>query len=575
MKQQRAFLFSVLFLFLWSACNEQGYQSQDYSSLLAVLQSKTLSTQQIDSIAVVLTHPQKSSHCKGELINAKLKIGNEYLHYLDFTKAYTLLEDAHQQSLECQLTEQEGKAKFYLARLFRNTFDFEQAYTYLHNVLNMEEALKQYDFYPLVYTELATLEYQNFNYQNAAQICLNALGKFQNISAFEKIEWHNILGLVERAAGNHAEAIYHFRQAIMYAEKNDNAGFGYLYGNIAISMNAAKFPLDTVYAYLNTDLKMSLQQKQYESAYRVVLKIAEIQFNNLTKPELVLPLLSLADSLDAFVPARMVMEHEMDLRLKIISSLPTPLQKEYTMRLVRTNKANLEKLRESNLRQLQSIQSLTHRIASSRNEQLLSQKQKKVNTYLTAFFAAVAVGTSTISVMLYKRRKLTLKLEKSLLNAAMQQQEIDKLKVLSSMLVEAENRVQTAESQHRALTKLITRFLGHQKGETMASTPPPSPSPVSASAAFPNINPNKESSAEEIALKNDLLQHFPTLTEQEIKYCICIWANMNSSEIAATRHISLSGVNKSRNRIRKKLGINANQDLKLWLQNRIPYPESN
>lgn len=561
----KIWLVCALYMGMWiTSCEHHQQGPSEYTQLTHAVEIGSFSVKQLDSLAKSLPDAGHAKWCDTSLNNLMLALGYQFMSLMDYANAYSLFQEAHQQSIGCHTPEQQGKAMFYLARLFRSSFDNEQAYAYLRQVMEIEALLLHYDFYPLVYTELATLEYKNYNYQKAAQICLNALSKFQRATPFVKIEWHNILGLVERAAGNQGEAIYQFKKAIHYAEKYGNAQFGYLYGNLAISMQAANYPLDSVLTYLQYDLNMSLREKQHESAYRVALKMAELKLANLAKPQELLPLLAMADSLNAYLPARMSMENDMDIRMNIISGLPLAYQTAYTKRMMLTNKNNLERLRESNLRLIQSIQSLTNRIASSRNEQMLAQKQKKANTYLTALFAAIALSTSTFAIMLYKRRKLSYELEKSITISAIQQQEINKLKGLSRMLVEAENRVQTAESQHRALTKLMTRFLGYQKAETTTLTF------TSASATGTSDSPENTPMPEGEALRAHLLQHFPTLTEQEIKYCICIWANMHSSEIAAARHISLSGVNKSRNRIRKKLALHAEQDLKAWLQSRVP-----
>lgn len=65
--------------------------------------------------------------------------------------------------------------------------------------------------------------------------------------------------------------------------------------------------------------------------------------------------------------------------------------------------------------------------------------------------------------------------------------------------------------------------------------------------------------------QNLQLKH-PDLTDEDLRLCTYLSLHLSSLQIAQHRSISVAGVNKSRSRLRKKLGLNAEADLGLYLK---------
>lgn len=61
-----------------------------------------------------------------------------------------------------------------------------------------------------------------------------------------------------------------------------------------------------------------------------------------------------------------------------------------------------------------------------------------------------------------------------------------------------------------------------------------------------------------------LEQHYPNLTEENLRYCALICAGFETDELAILWEISNDSIYKRRTRLRQKLGIEKNQDLKLF-----------
>jgi DNA-binding CsgD family transcriptional regulator len=65
-------------------------------------------------------------------------------------------------------------------------------------------------------------------------------------------------------------------------------------------------------------------------------------------------------------------------------------------------------------------------------------------------------------------------------------------------------------------------------------------------------------------LKN-LKSHFPKLTNTDLKVCAYLQLNLASKEIAQLMNITVRGVEISRYRLRKKLGLNTEQSIAEFL----------
>jgi DNA-binding CsgD family transcriptional regulator len=65
-----------------------------------------------------------------------------------------------------------------------------------------------------------------------------------------------------------------------------------------------------------------------------------------------------------------------------------------------------------------------------------------------------------------------------------------------------------------------------------------------------------------IPFEEQLQGLYPDLSGDEIKILTYVRMSMSTAEIARLKSITIAGVNKSRNRIRKKLGLQPSEDLR-------------
>jgi DNA-binding CsgD family transcriptional regulator len=62
-----------------------------------------------------------------------------------------------------------------------------------------------------------------------------------------------------------------------------------------------------------------------------------------------------------------------------------------------------------------------------------------------------------------------------------------------------------------------------------------------------------------------LQKQYPKLTQNDLKLCAYMRMNLSSKEIAQIMNITLSAINKSRNRLRKKMNLDSNINLTQYM----------
>ena len=75
------------------------------------------------------------------------------------------------------------------------------------------------------------------------------------------------------------------------------------------------------------------------------------------------------------------------------------------------------------------------------------------------------------------------------------------------------------------------------------------------------ISPDAVKSDEQLDFAYKIQQRFPELTNDEIKMCTYLRMGMSTKEIERIKMITIAEVNKSRNRLRKKFGLDPSVDL--------------
>lgn len=73
----------------------------------------------------------------------------------------------------------------------------------------------------------------------------------------------------------------------------------------------------------------------------------------------------------------------------------------------------------------------------------------------------------------------------------------------------------------------------------------------------------------ELALNDKLALAIPELTKTELRLCVFLLQGMSTKEIAAATNREIRSVESSRNRLRKKLGLEAGTDIKEYILSKI------
>ena len=118
----------------------------------------------------------------------------------------------------------------------------------------------------------------------------------------------------------------------------------------------------------------------------------------------------------------------------------------------------------------------------------------------------------------------------------------------NDLLKKIENVVQ--EEKHKdSIPLLITDILGMS---------------AKSEYVWDSLKKGQEKTDSELTVK--LINSFPSLTKMEIKICSLIWMGMSSKNIASMLFVEKITIDKHRQNIRKKLGIQPHEDIELFLK---------
>jgi len=197
------------------------------------------------------------------------------------------------------------------------------------------------------------------------------------------------------------------------------------------------------------------------------------------------------------------------------------------------------------------LQQKEHRIEQQR---LLNFKKQKENRYLIILITALFI-IFIISVIVFYLIRKTLKQKNNLKeidNQLLNERIAHKNKELSTAIAHSVSYNEVLESVKKALSS-------KDKEDTIKII---------------NANINTEQNWQRFLLNfNQLYPNFfsnlkmahPNLTESETKLSALLKMNLKSREIAGVLNIALTSVNKNRQRLRKKLNLQAEMDINLYL----------
>ena len=243
-------------------------------------------------------------------------------------------------------------------------------------------------------------------------------------------------------------------------------------------------------------------------------------------------------------------------------------------------------------------QIMTERVAHNKQMDALNKQlalEQKYNKVILVLFFGIVVLLVLVSYVLWLRNKsIKQKVELETNKNRIQDLELDKVKLAKSQLeleltqneqekkiksLERQNLEKQLDSKNRELTSTAIHILN--KNEILADinekiTLMSVNAPVELAQPLAKINSLIKDSLHldkdwDIFKKHftevhpdffaSLIKSYPDLTTDELKLCAYLKIQLSSKEIARLINISLSAVNKRRNRMRKKLNLSPHDDL--------------
>jgi tetratricopeptide (TPR) repeat protein len=592
-----ALLFSILTLISCSRLedeqvvevNEPMTALKKWGAMLGV--ASDYGPELLDSAGSMLQFVERKLEPSAELATAYRDLGWRYCDLKTFGPAmlnfHRSLEIAKKAKSDLDLVE----AYLAIGWLFHRFNDYEKAKENYNQALPYTSKLKNSDLPYRVYHELAKVEIYAGKLEIALMYAQRGLQLPLTYSDNNyRIQLQNDIGIIYKRQKNYEASLQAFRDALSMAGNNFEK-VGYVYGNIG-DIFTLLGQTDSAIVYLTKDYGFSTNVGDAPSASSAALSLARLylELNDRNQAD---KYLALSDSLYERDPERHVLPENAELRLQIINEMGNQAQQiEALQRYVRVMKRWMEIEKEENYKQLAAI-SVMHETSLELNKLEMEEDATRYQLYIAM---STGIGFFVFLIMLifiYSNRNRLLKQQDRIreLNLLAKDNELQLLqrdKILQEKELELQSQITTAHQrqledskkahQQAVMAKEYRIEVKNKLIKTLTDALNPLdqfPSEVKTKleTTLKNINrleettlagsPSQDDSAKDFI--PTLQRDFPDLTQEELKLCTYIRLNMSSKEIARIKMITIPGVNKSRNRLRKKLGLGPEEDLHNFL----------
>lgn len=475
-----------------------------------------------------------------------------------------------------------------VAQLHHTLGNYDEAIQHTKKGLEIAKKLKDNVLLHLAYQRHIQIDFEHRNYQLASQSANEAIEAFRNTAPENLIHFYNVLGLIDLHLNRWQAAKARFFESLEAAKSRPETDKGFLYGNLGTAYFKLGM-LDSARYFMGADLKWSLLQGYKQSAFNAAIGLMEImaEGKTLDSPQ-ALHLLHVADSLQQLNDV--ASKHSDDqIRLQLIKRLPQ------TEKLVQ-----MEKL--LNWLSIESFQNRTNARQERKNIHDLSETASKLTIAKsqTAFaektrnflFLAVAslLALFILTIALIRKKYATQLTEHKLLQGkyehlqeefaavqskvALGQHELDTIREMNSRL-NLERSYMQAQNEQAMINQAYLLTTKQKTIDKLVQMLENQPAPAEQNRRMVQLALNELQQLEQAAIhlspvhgkvnpdfENFVHATYPELTSDEIKHLMYIRMNMSTSEIARIKSITVAGVNKSRNRMRKKLGLQPSDDLR-------------
>lgn len=496
-----------------------------------------------------------------------------------FIEAKELAENAND---PFHLTE----ATLALGWMFHRFQASDLAFLYYNEALKASYEAKNPNLKARAYHELAKTSLYTNQYEQARKYANYGLQLSDVTNKSWIVQLQNDVGLSFLEEKKYEEARVAFEKAIEFAG-DELYSAGYVYGNLAYTYMAEGNFAEAA-KKLKHDFDISLQLADYPSAASSAIDIAEC-YTELGYQKQAMSYLQKADSLFLLDPEKNFHTNNFKSWQKLLGRIENASEKIAVLNtLVGLQNNRLKAEMEENNRQLTAVLQIIKQDKNLKSAEKTASKALQLKSGYV-YTAAVLLVLLVITYFFFANRnqmqkqtnrinQLRLMRKEQALKIASQQQELKEyeLKLQKEL---AENQALRMEQMqrfqtHTQLSKSFIEDMTVQLAEAIKDTL------QNETKLYPPIRAKLESSLRmfeqskqtktNISIPDEentnlfierLKSAYPQLSSDEVKLCTYLWLDMSTKEIASVKMITVAGVNKSRNRIRKKLELDPSEDL--------------
>lgn len=545
----------------------------------------------LDSISQALHQFEKAKHWPSNLDNLYRDLGWKYIDNKAYASGYIAMEQSLRIAQKTKDTIQEAYSVLAIGQLYMALKDHNKAATHLKVGLGLALRLKDEELIKYAYNCNIELEFDNKNYQLAASHVNEAIEYFKNHPPDRSFHFYNVLGLIDLHFQRWNDAEKRFKQALEAASVRPEIDKGFIYGNLGSAYVGLQL-FDSAWYYFNQDLYWSLKRNYYSSAFSAAIGLMEAYL--LQKEQSIQTatyLASLTDSL-ATLGEITISPNDYATIIKVLKDIPLADRSNRLEKILKQNSFMSKQKSEAMKRELQNIQKLADTIRELNEASNQAYVVKSINNVLFAS-GAVILLVAAITTWIYSKKTKQIQLSKQTLIATIQEKEaglaenrqllelrkleIDSLQQqiqhLQQTLNFQQSKIEQSQMTHEYLLsakqKTIDRLVEIIDGGTTLSETLKHGINLTLNElkqlekAAHHLAP--ETTQNNLSFEEQVFNKYPDLTSDEIKILTYIRMNMSTAEIARLKSITVAGVNKSRNRIRKKLGLAPTDDLRTHL----------
>ena len=473
-----------------------------------------------------------------------------------------------------------------LGRIQRRLGNYEKALKYDMEALSIIENSDDKKKRALVYNYIGIDYYRYHNFDDAI------LNFNRSLEIRHKIEdsigiadCYNNLGMVYDDKGDTANAMAHYKEAlIVYEDQDELDGIAASYNNIA-GLYYQQNNFTMVMDYMLKALRVRRKEGDKRKLSFTLLNIASLYFskNNIEKSiELNLEGLKLAKEIGAKSQKKIAYEGLSDAYFA-----KGDLLNAYEYHVLYTSVK--DSIFEANKSRAIAEMQAKYETEKKEIENQLLKNENKVKSRNQIILIVVVVGLFVLILMLiyYLRlRDKNLKQQKALARIELAAKEKEKQSLEDKVFAEKQiNRLQKEKHEDEIRYKnkqlansslnLISKNEVLHELKAKIKNPDIKCGSTADLISFINQNTDMNSDWKKFRVDFDkihpgffdrLNQSYPDLSETFVKICAFLRIDLTSKEIAELLHVSLSAVNKNRQRLRKKLQLEAEADLSGFLK---------